>query len=1099
MRFELLGPVRVHDDRGEIPVTADRERALLAMLLLHPNRTVPTGQLVEAVWGIRPPAGARNQLQGCVSRLRKRLAGPDPVIRTDTAGYRAVVRPDQLDLLEFRGRLAEARAAATAGRAGPAIVLYRAALALWRGPALAGIDSDPVRYAAAAIDEEQARALAERLELELAAGAAGELVAELTDLVGQHPHREPLHRMLMLALYRAGRQADALATYRRARQVLHDDLGTEPGAELRRLHQAILNRDPALDPPRPATEPARSGEQFPVPRELPADVAGFTGRAEALKALDELLPTGTADPPAPVVISAIAGTAGVGKTALAVHWAHQVADQFPDGQLFLHLRGYATGSPLRPVEALAGLLRSLGTPPEQIPTDETQAAALYRTRLAGRRVLVVLDNARSVDQVRPLLPGSPGCLVVVTSRDRLTGLVARDGAHRLTLDVLTPDEAKDLLITVVGPERVRPQAGAAARLAAACAYLPLALRVTAADLLGDPGRKLDEHVARLTAGDRINALRAEGDEEHAVRAVFDQSYRSIPAPAQRMFRLLGLMPGADVTTAAAAALVGIPREQADRQLRQLASGHLLDEATPGRYTFHDLLRRYARQLAEELDGAGERSAAVERLLQSYLVTVEAATGLLSPRNLRLPRQPPPAAATRLSEFDETGAAVGWLAAEQDNLVAAVRHAAEHGPSGLVGPLAESISHYFWHARRTVEWQAVATVALRSAEQADDLPALTVAQLSLGGLCFNLADYPAAREHYQVAAGHAERLGWTGAEGTAYGGLALVAHELGELTPAADHFARASALYQRSGMLGAEASNLSNLAGVQRDLGHLQQAFDALSRALTLSREIGSAAFEAAILNNLGALDHELGRFDSAVERLHRALALHDRLEDRNGRSIALDTLAAVLRDAGRLAEARDRAQVGLALTVEVGNPADEAFARNTLGSVQLRLGDPEAAVAQHQQALDLARQTGSHQPQVEALIGLADTGRQLGQPDRAVGHAREALSLAREVGYQVLAGRALTCLAGGLLGHGDLGAAEESARKALANHLRTGHRLGQARTLAVLGQIADAAGRPEEAHRLRREAQALLAAIGAAVPADLRSAGATASGPARPG
>jgi DNA-binding SARP family transcriptional activator len=505
MRFEILGPLRVRPDGHEMAITAGRERALLAMLLFHANSTVPTGQLIDAMWSTDPPGNARNQLQQCISRLRRRLGAAGstgPAISTEPVGYRITVNPTDLDLYEFRRSVAEARTAAHTGNHHDARTSYRTALARWRGPALAGIDNHHIRQAAATLDEERLHVLEECLTSELEAGGAGELVAELTDLVAQHPHHEALHHALMLALYRAGRQADALAAYRHARRLLSDELGTEPGTDLRQLHRAILNRDPTLDvapPPRPATTPPP-----PTPRELPPHVAGFTGRDDALKALDELLPHRD-EATGPVVISTITGTAGVGKTALAIHWAHRVADRFPDGQLYLNLRGYATEVPLRPIEALSTMLRSLGMPPDQIPVDEAEASARYRSVLADRRVLIVLDNAGTVDQVRPLLPGSSGCLALVTSRDRLAGLVARDGARRLTLDVLPADEAHTL-----GSERVRAEPEATAQLATACARPPRA-----------PGRCTFHDLLRGYA-DRAQALMW-GDHERAAESYLEAS------------------------------------------------------------------------------------------------------------------------------------------------------------------------------------------------------------------------------------------------------------------------------------------------------------------------------------------------------------------------------------------------------------------------------------------------------------------------------------------------------------------------------------------------------------------------------------------------
>jgi DNA-binding SARP family transcriptional activator len=713
--FGVLGPVRARAGESEVAITARRERTLLAALLLQPNRVVPLDQLVDAIWPAKPPRDPRGHVQGCVHRLRQLLASagiPGEVIVTGQGGYRAVLHPEQLDLLEFRRLVAEARAASGAGRPDQAAGRYHAALALWRGPALSDVDSHLVRQAAAALDEERLQVLEERIRADLDAGAAGELVGELTGLIRQHPHREGLHGALMLALYRSGRQADALAAYRHARDLIRDELGSEPGPELQKLHQAILRHDPALvaSPPR---RPKPAGREAPVPRELPADVAGFTGRTGALKALDEMSSASSDIAAGPVVISAIAGTAGVGKTAVAVHWAHRVADRFPDGQPYLNLRGYSSGEPMRAVEALAALLRSLGTLPERIPTEEDQAAALYRTVMADRRVLVVLDNARSVDQVRPLLPGSHGCLVLVTSRDRLAGLVARNGARQLSLDVLPPEEAFALLTRILGADRTAAEPAATAELARVCAYLPLALRIAAAHLSDRTDLVIAAYIAELADSDPVTSLRVDGDDETAVRTALDRSYLSLPEPTRRMFRLLGVVPGPDFTAMAAAALAGSTVNDAAQHLRNLARAHLIDEYTPGRYTFHDLLRVYARELAIAEKDCGHRTPVIERLLSYYLHSADSAVNTLYPERLSLPiPQVEPGVSAEV--FGDRHGALTWLASEQANLVAAVVHAADHGPLPFSWLLAVCLRRYFFQNRHTIDWMLTANAALRAA-------------------------------------------------------------------------------------------------------------------------------------------------------------------------------------------------------------------------------------------------------------------------------------------------------------------------------------------------------------------------------------------------
>ncbi len=669
----------------------------------------------------------------------------------------------------------------------------------------------------------------ECIDAELAAGGAGRLVPELTELVSRSPHRERLHRALMLALDRADRQADALGAYRHARTVLHDELGIEPGAELKRLHQAVLNRDPDLDSPAAAAQVMTGGP--PTPRELPADVAGFTGRTNVLKTLDGLLADNPHGNPAPVVISAIAGTAGVGKTALAVHWAHRVADRFPDGQLYLNLRGYAAAAPVRPIEALSALLRSLGTPPEQIPTDETQAAALYRTQLAGRRALVVLDNACSVDQVRPLLPGAPGCLVLVTSRDRLTGLVARDGATRLTLDVLTPEEAQALLSTLLGAERVEAEPIAGAELAQACAHLPLALRIAAAHLAGTSGQSISKYTTDLTMGDRLDALQVEGDIESAVHAALDQSYKRMPIDVQRMFRLLGRVPGPDFTLAVAAATANTLHDVAARHLRQLAAAHLLEERTPGRYAFHDLLRLHARRLSI-LDCGDLDGPMVQGLARYYLESAFSAAKALNPNSPMLSLSETDLLVST-EHFDQPTAALRWLDGERLNLAAAATYAANNGPHALAWLLSDWLRGYFWHTRHTTEWKVVATSGYVAASCEGGVRERASALYGLATLHTANGNYTGAVSYCNEALTLALQTEWRRGHARIGSALGTIYQFLGQLEEAATCYAESIAVAEESDSSG--TTTMINLGNAYTLMGRLRDGRDQLSRALVRCR------------------------------------------------------------------------------------------------------------------------------------------------------------------------------------------------------------------------------------------------------------------------
>jgi tetratricopeptide (TPR) repeat protein/transcriptional regulator with XRE-family HTH domain len=787
--------------------------------------------------------------------------------------------------------------------------------------------------------------------------------------------------------------------------------------------------------------------------QLPMDVAGFTGRADSLTRLDRLLTAG-ARTAATVVISAIGGTAGVGKTALAIHWAHQVRALFPDGQLYVNLRGYAPTPPMRPVEALAQLLRALGVGAEQVPVEVEEAAGLYRSLVTDRRVLIVLDNARDAEQVRPLLPAGPGCLVLVTSRDRLSGLVARDGARRLTLDVLSPTEAHELLARILGQEQVQAEPEATAELARVCGFLPLALRIAAANLLDQPGQPIAGYVTKLRAGDRLAELAVNGDPQAAVGMAFEASYAALDRAAQRLFWLLGLVPGPDVTAGAAATLTGATPIQAERLLEQLAGAHLLEPRGGGRYGFHDLLRLYARRRAEEMDSEPARRTALGRLLGWYLHTADAAARLLYPEKLRLPlpsaflQSPPPT----VGFADDTQALV-WLDAERANLVAAVQHAAEHGPQPAAWLLADALRGYFLLRMHMVDWLVVAHAGLAAAETQTDPLGQAAAQLSLADAHAHQSQYQRAVEHYSRALQLARQIGWLAGQACVLGNLSGVLWEQGRLQEAADHLAEVLALERQTDRVAGQAAALGNLGLVYGELGRLAEAANHHRQAIALFRKTGSRGAEADELANLGETYHLLGRLDDALDHLTHALAIRREVGDRDGEADALRALAEVHREAGHHAHALELAYSAVALASDTRHRRFEADALNSVASLHQRLGQHQQAIDHHQQALRLARETEARCPEVVALIGLAAAHQHLQQPDQALGCAQQARTLARQTGYRLLEGQALTTLAGIHFDQCQPDRAIRRAWEALAIQRDTGHRLGQAHTLLVLGRV----------------------------------------------
>lgn len=1001
VEFRILGPLQVITEAGPMALGGRRPRTLLAMLLVHPGQVVPLDHLIDVIWDGDPPVTAKRQVQNDISTLRRRLdesgTGRATIV-ADGRGYRITPQPGELDAQVFAGDVAKAAKLAAGGQLTEAVAALRSALRLWRGPALLGIAGQAVEAAAARLDEQRLTAIEQRFELELRLGHHDEVIADLTELVTANPLRERLVGQLMLALHRGGRQADAVQAYHDLRRRLADELGLDPAPALRQQFTAILNNDPGLAP---STEVAPA---TPIPRQLPADVAGFTGRREHLKQLDELLPVPDQRDTA-MVISTITGSAGIGKTALAVRWGHQVADRFPDGQLYVDLRGHAPGEPVRPIDALAQFLRGLGVPAAEIPAEESAAAARYRSLLADRRVLVLLDNAAGAAQVRPMLPASAGCLTLVTSRHQLAGLAARDGARRMTLDVLGAAEAQLLLERVLGRDRVAAEPEAATELARICSYLPLALRIAAASLLGRPRRRIGDLVAELRR-DALSTLEID-DEEPGVRAAFELSYRALTADARQLFRLAGHAPVPDLTPDAAAALVDTTVPAAGRLLARLAGAHLSTEHSDGRYTSHDLLRQYAAELAGAEDTAEERREAVRRLTDWYLSGADAAATLVYPDRMRLPVPPATIAGPA---FGSDADALSWLDAERANLVATIAYTAEHGPRPAAWLLADTLRSYFLLRERTVDLARSARSALRAAEAEDHLRAQAITLLSLSNLDHRQLRYPEAIAYCTRALALAERDGWAQGQATALGILATVYRDAGQIEQAAEVYGRALALYRREGSGNGEALTLNHLARTYWYLGRFDEALDAAARAVTLRQRAGSREGEAAALDTLGEICHAAGRLDEALDHFSKALTVARQVGDHGVEAYTLRDLAEVHRDRGEPRQALDLARAAVAQARRLGAIRIELDALNTLGSVHHSLGQDREAIALHQQVLDLAGEGGDRYPQIEAFLGLATAHHGTGGADRAAEYGERALTAAGRTGFRILEDRARAIL-----------------------------------------------------------------------------------------
>jgi tetratricopeptide (TPR) repeat protein len=790
--------------------------------------------------------------------------------------------------------------------------------------------------------------------------------------------------------------------------------------------------------PRSAPHAARA---LPPPRELPSDVYGFVGRADELARMDRVLDSASRSA---VPILALSGTAGVGKTALAVHWAHRVADRYPDGQLYVDLRGYGPDHPAEPGEALAGFLRSLGVEATDIPYDEAERAARYRSLLAGRRILVLVDNAHDTESVRSLLPGAPSCAVVVTSRDTLAGLVARDGARRIDVPRLPEREAVRLLATLVG-ERVEAEPAAATAFVEGCARLPLALRVAAELAVTRPGATLADLVAEL--GDeqrRLKVLDTGVDERTAVGTVLSWSYRWLPEPVAALFRLLGRHPGPGLDDRAAAALGGVALDEARHRMAILVRAHLVEPTGAGQYGQHDLLRAYATQLSTVEDPAEVRQAALTRLLDHYLASAVAAMDLVEPaERATRPRGaythvPPPLSAPP--------AARDWLDAQRPTLVAAVAFAAEYGWPEHAAGLAATLWRYLDGGGHYPDALAVQRHALHAARARGDRNGEAAALHHIATVYRRWGRYGDAAEYYREALAIQRDLGDRAAAGTSLASLGVVNRLLGRYPEAIERYEQALAIHREVGDRTGVGRVLGNLAIVYDQLGRYAEAVDHYERALAILRELDNRAWAGITLGNLGGAYGRLGRYADAVAHLDQALDLLRAVGDRGAEADVLDELGLVHHRWGGTERAYGYLTAALEMHRDLGSREGEAVALSHLGAAYARGGRFDDALRHGRQALDIAREIGDRRVEAGALAGLGEAVTGLGQPHAALGHLESALALAESLD----------------------------------------DRYGRARALEGLGRALAALDRGTEARRRFTEALALLADLDVPETAALR-------------
>jgi tetratricopeptide (TPR) repeat protein/transcriptional regulator with XRE-family HTH domain len=741
----------------------------------------------------------------------------------------------------------------------------------------------------------------------------------------------------------------------------------------------------------------RVGAEQIVPRQLPGPVRQFVGRDSELAALTALLDQSDTTSDA-VLISAIGGTAGVGKTVLAVRWAHQIAERFPDGQLYVNLRGYDPDEPLLAADALAGFLRDLGVPGPDIPAACSERAARFRSLLAGRRMLVVLDNAAQAEQVRPFLPGSPGCVTLVTSRDALAGLVARDGAVRLDLDLLPPAGAVELLRALIGA-RVDADPAAAYALAARCARLPLALRVAAELATTRPAVSLSELAGELAdQQQRLDMLDASGDSRAGIRAVFSWSYQHLNADAARSFRLVSLHPRLDFGVQAAAALAATTAVHARRLLDALARAHLVQAAAPGRYALHDLLRAYARELASIHDGEGEQRAALTRLFDYYLQASAAAMDTLFPSEAASRPTITPPVGCALPPVENLTAAREWLDAERANLVATAVHTATHGWPDHAIRLAAILFRYLDAGGHFAEAVIIHGNARDAAAQISDPNAEADALISLGLVDLHQGRYQQATAELQQALALSRETGDRNRQARALQDLGLGDFQQGRWPQAARQLEQAMDLFRQTGDRIGHARVLGNLGIIAFQQGRPDQAAGHLHQALAVYREIGHPAGEAYILANLGGGELMQGRHHQAADHLQQALPLFQDTGNRTGEAHVLANLGIIDLRQGRCQQAISSLQRALDLFRKTGDRSGEAEALNGLGEVLLATGEPGGAHTQHASALALTTGTGDKYEQARAHHGLARCCHAAGDVGLSRRHLNQALTLYSNLG-----------------------------------------------------------------------------------------------------
>jgi DNA-binding SARP family transcriptional activator/Tfp pilus assembly protein PilF len=925
VRIGLLGPVRAWLDNSEVPVGPPRQQALLAVLATNANQVVSRSELIDAIWGTEPPASAAGSVHTYVAGLRRALEPTRKtfkVLVSAGSGYTLQLDPDDIDAERFTHcRQAARRLLAAGDREGTLAELDRA-LRLWAGTPLGGLGGPFADIERQRLLELRLDVVEERADVLLRLNRPVELVPELTRMLDDNPLRESTRALLIRALHQQGKKAEALAIYRAGAELLDERLGVEPGPVLRQLHDTLLNgTTPAVRPTSPRA----------VPSQLPHDTRRFTGRGDELRRLDGLLPAvGEPGAGGTVVITTIEGTAGIGKTSLAVHWSHQVREMFPDGQLYLNLRGFdVTDKPVSPHDALFTLLSAFRVPSEKIPSTTRERSALLRDVMSGRRLLMVLDNAMSSEQVTPLLPANQSCVVLVTSRNRLDGLVATGDGRQLTLGLFDDVDSAELLASYLGPGRVERERVAFEELLKLCAGLPLALSIVGARAWCSPNLPLAQFVDELRdAHFRLDALDTGDDSSSNVRAVFSWSYDALPPAAARMFRLLGLHDGPDLSRQAAGALADVTEQEAKDQLGELTRAHLLELREDGRYQFHDLLRVYALERATSDESEEERGASVRRAIRWYLYAANITDKKMIAHKPIHDILAPPEHWT-FPEVPDPNAARGWFVTEETNLVAAIRRAVDLGEHSVAWRLPQTLSS-FWYVfnKRWELWREMLHISLEHAILDGSVSGEASAYSSLGVIYNDLRRYDEAVEYYRKAIElfpHTEER-WL--EGITYNALGNTYVSLGQFADAMRALRTAAEVFEDIGNLWGRAWAFQGTASAYNAMGEHEMALEYGERTLDAWRAVEYVHGIGSGLNLLGQIHLARGDFQAAVSYFDQAVEARKSINDRFGIANALKGRALAQLRRGHVDEARASYQEALPILTALESPdVDEVTAQ----------------------------------------------------------------------------------------------------------------------------------------------------------------------------